>query len=150
MKYIVLFFCLFSILFCSSTDKNDITGIYFSPKNTKLNQLKYGFFVTELKLNLKADSTYIMSSCSQNSNGRWKYKKNKIILICEEIKMANDSLNNLEQFAKGKICGNNEVYDLDNQKLFRIEKIKGKSIKFIYLKINQHSTLLKTGRGNSA
>ena len=86
MKYMITILLGFSTLFCSSNHPDDISGIYKSPKNSKSNQLIFGIFVTELELNLKNDSTYIMSTCAQNSKGIWKLKEDKIILICKEKK----------------------------------------------------------------
>ncbi|MFL9835688.1 hypothetical protein [Chryseobacterium terrae] len=134
MKYIITILSAFSILFCSSKHQTNFSGIYRSPKNSKLNQFVYGTFVTELELNLKNDSTYTMSTCAQTSKGIWKLKNNKITLFCKEKRMAIDSLNQLQKFAKGKICGSDEVYNIGNEKLSREEKIESKNINFILLK----------------
>ncbi|MCX8531552.1 hypothetical protein [Chryseobacterium luquanense] len=124
----------FSMLFCSSNNQNNISGIYRSPKNTKTNQFLFGTFVTELELNLKSDSTYTMTTCAQNIKGIWKLKESKVILICEEKKMIIDSLNNLQKFAKGKICGNDEIFNITDGKLSRKDKIGMRDINFILLK----------------
>lgn len=134
MKYMIIFSFGFSMLFCSSKNQDTVCGIYKSPNNSKANQLIFGSFITELKLDLKNDSTYTMSTCAQNSKGIWKLKDDKIILICKEKRMTIDSLNNLPKFAKGKICGADEIFNIKNKKLFRKDKIGTKNVNFILLK----------------
>lgn len=134
MKYMIILSFSFSMLFCSSNNQNNISGIYRSPKNTKTNQFLFGTFVTELELNLKSDSTYTMTTCAQNIKGTWKLKESKVILICKEKKMIIDSLNNLQKYAKGKICGNHEIFNISNGKLSRKDKIGIRDINFILLK----------------
>lgn len=136
MKFIAFSFILSSFLiFCNSKKQKDVSGIYESPQNNSINKLKYGHFVLDLKLILKKDSTYTFSTCSQVTKGKWSYKKNTIILECNQRKMIIDSLNDNPKYKKGKICGSDEIYSFSNEILKRSEKIKGKKeIHFIMLK----------------
>jgi hypothetical protein len=111
-------------------------GAYASPKNTYLNKLKYGVFVTDLQLNLKSDNTFVFSSCSQITTGKWSSKDGKIYLQCLEKKFIIDSLNNMEKYAKGRICEDSIKYHVKEGDLYREDQINEKTVKFILLKDN--------------
>ncbi|MBW8359350.1 MAG: hypothetical protein K0M63_06050 [Weeksellaceae bacterium] len=137
MKNIVIsLVCLVVLLFCSSSNKDDtVVGTYHSPESSTLNKLRYGMFALGLKLELKKDSTYFYSTCAQTSNGKWSVRKNNLILKCKEIRFINDSINQIERFSKGKICGGDLVFEIQDKKLIRLEKLQnGKEGKFILLK----------------
>lgn len=131
---------IFSILFllsicCSKNykDNENLYGFYKSPENNYINKLKYGVFAVDLQLELKKDSSYTYSTCSQISKGKWKFHQNQLTLVCESRKFVVDSLNNIEKYNKGKICPENEIFQVKSNSLIREYKTKNKSFKIVLL-----------------
>lgn len=49
-------------------------------------------------------------------------------------KNGHDSLNYMEKYAKGKICGEDEVFEIKGNKLYREEMLKNKKFRIIFFK----------------
>ncbi|GEM_PF-3085067 len=125
---------LFILLFCQTKSQDSVIGEYSSPGNSKLNMLRYGAYALNLNLQLQENGEYVYSTCAQIAKGTWTVKNNELILKCREKRMAIDSLNYVEKYAKGKICGEDEVFEIKGNKLYQEEMINKKKYKFILFK----------------
>ncbi|ODS88707.1 MAG: hypothetical protein ABS44_07840 [Chryseobacterium sp. SCN 40-13] len=96
--------------------------------------LRYGAYALNLNLELHENGEYVYSTCAQIAKGTWTVRNNELILKCREKRMAIDSLNHVEKYAKGKICGGDEVFEIKGNKLYREEKLKNKKLKIILFK----------------
>lgn len=134
-SFLFIVFAFLSFTFHHCQKNNSLVGTYSSPESNTINKLQYGSRALGLELELKSDSTFVYTTCAQITNGSWNYQDKKLILNCEEKKMKIDSLNQLEKYAKGKICGEPEVFQVKNNKLSNTEKFKnGKTVKSILVK----------------
>lgn len=125
---------LFMLLFCQTKSQDPVIGEYSSPGNSKLNMLRYGAYALNLNLQLHENGEYVYSTCAQIAKGTWTVRNNELILKCREKRMAIDSLNYVEKYAKGKICGEDEVFEIKGNKLYQEEMLKNKKFKIILFK----------------
>ncbi len=125
---------LFMLLSCQTKSQDSVIGEYSSPGYSKLNMLRYGAYALNLNLQLQENGEYVYSTCAQIAKGTWTVRNNELILKCREKRMAIDSLNYVEKYAKGKICGEDEVFEIKGNKLYQEEMLKNKKFKIILFK----------------
>ncbi len=125
---------LLMLLFCQTKSQDSVIGEYSSPERSTLNSLRYGAHALDLNLQLQENGEYVYSTCAQIAKGTWTVKNDELILKCREKRMAIDSLNHVEKYAKGKICGEDEVFEIKGNKLYREEILKNKKFKIILFK----------------
>lgn len=125
---------LFMLLFCQTKSQDSVIGEYSSPERSTLNSLRHGAYALDLNLQLQENGEYVYSTCAQIAKGTWTVRNNELILKCREKRMAIDSLNHVEKYAKGKICGEDEVFEIKGNKLYREEMLKNKKFKIILFK----------------
>lgn len=133
MKLIILMFVMLNCIPSTKYGQSKVSE-YSSPNNTYFNKIKYGEFVLDLNLKLKSDSTYILTSCSQITEGKWKQKNNFIFLECVNKKFIIDSINRDERYSKGKVCNPVEKFEIKNFGLYKEDVLNKKLIKFVLLK----------------
>ncbi len=133
MQRFQMFIFLFVLFSCNGLDSN-IEGEYANPENAKISLLRYGSIVTDAKLRLERDGTYVFSTCSQISEGLWKKVESKLILTCTNQKYITDSLNNIEKYAKGKICYSPMIFEISKKKLHLITPGKDSNYTLILIK----------------
>lgn len=125
---------LFMLLSCQTKSQDSVIGEYSSPQRSALNSLQHGAYALDLNLQLHENGEYVYSTCAQIAKGTWTVRNNELILKCREKRMAIDSLNHVEKYAKGKICGGDEVLEIKGNKLYREEMMNKKKYKFILFK----------------
>ncbi|RST29119.1 hypothetical protein [Chryseobacterium lacus] len=125
---------LFMLLFCQTKSQDSVIGEYSSPERSTLNSLRHGAYALDLTLQLQENGEYVYSTCAQIAKGTWTIRNNELILKCREKRMAIDSLNYVEKYAKGKICAEDEVFEIKDKKLYQEEMLKNKKFKIILFK----------------
>jgi len=125
------------VVSCSGTkNSTDISGTYASDVPGAAEQfLSDKRYTTGDTLELHKDSTYMHTICAQISHGRWKVKGDSLYLFCNDIRFKIDSLNTMEQYKKGTICGTApEAYGIDGAVLLNRAKFKGTGYLYTRLK----------------
>lgn len=133
MKALSLSFLLI-LLSCQTKSQDSVIGEYSSPERSTLNSLRHGAYSLDLNLQLQENGEYVYSTCAQIAKGTWTIRNNELILKCREKRIAIDSLNYVEKYAKGKICGEDEVFEIKDKKLYQEEMLKNKKFKIILFK----------------
>lgn len=79
---------------CSSIEK-PLFGTYISKKETKFDRLfnSYDYWGIGSILNLEKDSTFYMKNCGNILEGKWKVKKDSLLLFINSNRFVIDSLN---------------------------------------------------------
>lgn len=131
MKILLLLFI--SILSCSA-NKKDLFGVYTSPNYNQFNRLRYGNYISDLKLELRSNYTYEFTTCSQTEKGKWEFDNEEIKLFCEEKKFVIGSINYIEKYKKGKICDSVQVFTYEKGKFQQNIKVQGKDYKLLLIK----------------
>ncbi len=88
------FFVFMVFISCSSIEK-PLFGTYISKKETKFDVLlnTYDYWAIGSILNLKKDSTFYMKNCGNILEGKWKVKKDSLLLFINSNRFVIDSLN---------------------------------------------------------
>jgi len=125
------------VVSCSGTkNSTDISGTYTSDMPGAAEQfLSDKSYTTGDILELHKDSTYIFTTCAQIYHGNWKVSKDSLYLYCNNVSFKIDSLNTMEQYKKGTICGTApEAYSIDGTVLLNRAKFKGAGYLYTRLK----------------
>lgn len=96
-----LFFVFVVIISCNSSQKS-LFGTYTSKKETKLERLfsSYDYWAVGSILNLEKDSTFCMKNCGNILEGRWKKRKDSLLLYVYSNNYVIDSLNEIPEWKK--------------------------------------------------
>lgn len=88
------FFVFMVFISCSSIEKS-LFGTYISKKETKFDRLfnSYDYCGIGSILNLEKDSTFYMKNCGNILEGKWKVKKDSLLLFINSNRFVMDSLN---------------------------------------------------------
>ena len=127
---IVIIFILF---FSCGSNSRDITGEYESFKPNFIEKiviyLKYKGYIQGTHINLKDDSTFVMSNCLMCLSGKWAVSNDTVLLYYETKKFHIDSLNNLKEWKKNLLISKiPDKYIKTNNGFKKIYKNKNNTI----------------------